>query len=146
VGKTPKKEFFPTSTKQPKAEPRSYYGLNPSWRIRRMEFVDPFGWHTLNAASLGYVRSGLVNFESMTWNEILVQGRKQNHLIAIGELSKAARDRLNVLFNGNIDVDELLSLRLTGKERVWGILDNGVLVLLWWDPQHQVCPSALRNT
>jgi len=111
-----------------------------------MEFVDPFGWHTLNAASLGYVRSGLVNFESMTWNEILVQGRKQNHLIAIGELSKAARDRLNVLFNGNIDVDELLSLRLTGKERVWGILDNGVLGLLWWDPQHQVCPSALRNT
>ena len=40
-----------------------------------------------------------------------------------------------------LGLDDVVSLRLSGPERVFGYLDNGVLVLLWWDPLHQVCPS-----
>jgi hypothetical protein len=44
------------------------------------------------------------------------------------------------------DIDELLSLRLSGKQRVWGILSEGVAALLWWDPDHRICPSRLKHT
>ena len=44
------------------------------------------------------------------------------------------------------DVDEVHSLRLSGVHRVWGILTENVLTLLWWDPNHEVCPSLKKHT
>jgi hypothetical protein len=44
------------------------------------------------------------------------------------------------------EFEDLVSLRLSARERVWGILAEGVLELLWWDPDHKVCPSLPRNT
>jgi len=111
-----------------------------------MELVEPYGWHNLDAGGIAAIRLRLSGFESMTWSEILIDGKKFNHSVSIAQLCKEARDRLNLMFRGNIDVEELVSLRFSGKERVWGILDNGVLSLLWWDPQHQVCPALLRDT
>jgi hypothetical protein len=44
------------------------------------------------------------------------------------------------------DIDELLSIRLSGTERVWGIFRKGVLQLLWWDPkQTGFCISAAED-
>lgn len=48
---------------------------------------------------------------------------------------------LDALEEIGLALDDVVSLRLSGPERVFGYLDNGVLVLLWWDPIHQVCPS-----
>ncbi|RKZ46349.1 MAG: hypothetical protein DRR00_24365, partial [Candidatus Parabeggiatoa sp. nov. 3] len=44
------------------------------------------------------------------------------------------------------DIDELFSLRLSGKERLWGILDNHILKILWWDANHDVWPSKKKHT
>jgi len=41
------------------------------------------------------------------------------------------------------DVDEMLSLRLSGTERVWGILADGICTLVWWDPEHRLCPAQV---
>jgi hypothetical protein len=106
-----------------------------------MEFVDPYGWHTIGAAELLAIRERLSHFESMTWNEILVRGKKFNHTVSIADISAAARKRLSESMQGRIDIDELVSLRLSARERVWGIRDQAVLSLLWWDPAHAVCPS-----
>lgn len=103
-----------------------------------MQMVDPFGWHRLNGPTLTYIRERLSYLETMSWSEILVASRKQNHSISIQNLSKPAQDRLDEM---GIALDEVVSLRLSGKERVFGYLENGVLVLLWWDPDHEVCPS-----
>jgi hypothetical protein len=103
-----------------------------------MELVDPFGWHRVDGTTLQYVRNRLAQFETMTWSEILVQAKKQNHSIEVTDLCKEARRRLE---ERRFLLDEVVSLRLSGKERVFGYLENGVLVLLWWDPDHQVCPS-----
>ncbi len=65
-------------------------------------------------------------------------GKKYNHSINIGTITSAARQRLDAI---GLGLDEVVSLRLSGAERVFGYLDNGVFVLLWWDPDHQVCPS-----
>ncbi len=104
-----------------------------------MEMVDPFGWHRLDGPTLLAVRERLSNFETMSWSEILVASKKQNHSIGVQDLAKRAQDRLDEI---GLTLDEVVSLRLSGKERVFGYLDNGVLVLLWWDPDHEVCPSA----
>ncbi len=109
-----------------------------------MEWVDPYGWHALGAKGIRYVYMKLCCFEKMTWHEILVAARKQNHLVDTKDLSKDAQERLERL--GQSDLEQLLSLRLGGTERVWGVLERGVVTLLWWDPKHQVCPSLLRNT
>jgi hypothetical protein len=103
-----------------------------------MELVDPYGWHRVDATTLLHIREKLAHFESMTWNEILVVGKRRNHSIDIGAITAEARQRLEAI---GLGLDEVVSLRLSGAERVFGYLDNGVLVLLWWDPDHQVCPS-----
>ena len=106
-----------------------------------MEFVDPYGWHTLDADKLKSIREKLGHFETMTWNEILVKGKKRNHSVSVSSLCPSALKRLKDL--GQIHVEELVSLRLSGPERVWGVRERGVLTVLWWDPLHQVCPSLL---
>lgn len=142
----PAVRHIPTVSQVPKrvSNPDIFYDLRPSWRLRQVELIGPFGWHTLDRQTLGHIHSKLCSFESMTWREILIDAKKQNHLIAIDQLCKSAQDRLMELRLD--DLDQLLSLRLTGKQRVWGILSDGVATLLWWDPEHEVCPSLLRHT
>ena len=50
------------------------------------------------------------------------------------------------LMQRNIETDTLISLRVTGKKRIWGVRDGSVLHLLWWDPQHEVYPTKPRHT
>lgn len=36
------------------------------------------------------------------------------------------------------DVEEVVSLRLTGAQRLWGYRILAVFHVLWWDPEHKV--------
>lgn len=103
----------------------------------------PFGWHSLDGAKAHEIRERLASLESMTWSEILVNSGKQNHLVPVSNLALAARRRLE---QKKIAVDELVSFRLSAKERIFGYLEDGVCVVLFWDPRHEICPSAKRNT
>ncbi len=111
-----------------------------------MEFVpSPFGWHVVDANTLGFIRQKLANFESMTWRDILITGNKQNHIVSRDRLCSDAQKRFTAIRLE--DVDGLVSLHLSGLNRVWGyFLSAGILNLLWWDPDHKVCPSLLKNT
>ena len=67
-----------------------------------------------------------------------------SHLVSVEKLMPEARRRLADLRLWEDlweDLEELLSLRLTGKRRVWGILVGHSLKLLWYDPRHEVCPG-----
>ena len=44
------------------------------------------------------------------------------------------------------DNETLISLRLKGRQRVWGIRILSVLNLLWWDPEHEVFHSEKKHT
>lgn len=139
-----KQEPNPSKTAKYASNPDSYNDRNPAWRISKIEMVDPFGWHNLNAQEIKNIQTKLSDFESMTWNEISIEGKKQNHSVTIDQLSTKAKKRLE---EKNInDIDELFSLRLSGTQRVWGILEQGILNLLWWDSNHQVCPSNKKHT
>jgi len=137
--KNPKAKFQPQPTKTPKKGfDENPLRLRPAWRVGYMEMVDPYGWHVLNAATLNEVREKLKSFESMFLSE-LYGPKKHSHMVQVDQLCKDARARLTELHLD--DVEELLSLRLTGKKRIWGILEHNVVILLWWDPNHLVCPS-----
>ena len=143
--KRPRVAFEPSAKKTPRAatDP-GFYQSYPSWRIRMLEFRDPFGWHQVDRPLLDRIRERLKSFESMTWAQILAEGGMRNHLVKKSDLCGEARERLVTLKQD--DIDELLSLGLTAKERMWGILENGVVRLLWWDPYHEVCPSHKKHT
>jgi hypothetical protein len=106
-----------------------------------MEMCDPFGWHKIDGELLLEIHEKLRSFESMTLGEIL--GRN-NHCVEVSQLCKRAKDRLAEMHLD--DNDELLSLHLTGLRRVWGILEHNVVTLLWWDPNHEICPSPKKHT
>jgi hypothetical protein len=88
---------------------------------------------------LRLVIDGLRPFESMTWGEI--EGSR-SHFISRSSIIAAAQKRLREIKQD--DVDELFSLRLTGRQRIFGIRDGAILRLLWWDPLHELCPSRPR--
>ena len=83
----------------------------------------------------------LHEFERMNWNTIIGQG---SHEIERRRLAKQARDRLERI--GQDDVDYLMSFRVTGRQRVWCICDRNIMRVLWWDPNHSVCPALKRHT
>ena len=67
-----------------------------------------------------------------------------SHPVVCEALIKKARDRLHTLKLDDNDV--LYSIRLTGKQRIWAACFGHVFHLLWWDPEHEVCPSELKHT
>ena len=135
----------PQFKKEPRvpAEP-DWNQWNPTWRIGRLDVGGPFSWKGVEGDVLDRIWQRLAYLEKMTWNEILIAGKKQNHAVSVGDLSNEAQDRLVEI--GADDVDVLVSLRVSGQERIFGIRDRCVLELLWWDPHHRVCPSQKSHT
>lgn len=87
----------------------------------------------------------LKEFESLTWREIETQtfGRKnktKHHSIEVSRLDDVARKRLKKLQLD--DIDEVYSLRLEGKLRLFGLRKDNYFNLLWVDMDHQVCPVS----
>ena len=83
----------------------------------------------------------MIAFEGMTAAQIRDTG---SHSISTGQLCKDAKRRLRDLKLD--DLNELWSFRVAGKKRFWCIQQQNLLALLWWDPQHKVCPSTKRNS
>jgi len=118
--------------------------MQPSWRLNKLELCEPFGWHEVDKTTLEYIHSKLIAFESMTWSQILIDAKKRHHNVKTVDLCKEAQERLEALRLD--DIDRVVSLALSGTERIWGVFSQGVLNLLWWDPNHQICPSVLKHT
>jgi hypothetical protein len=102
----------------------------------------PFGWHRISRTDLEDVVAHLSSLETMTWNDIVVTARKHNHYCDVAELSKPARDIIDNDWRG---ADQVLSIRLNNLKRIWGVVDEGVLYVLWWDPEHQVYRSTFKD-
>jgi hypothetical protein len=77
----------------------------------------------------------------MPWRDI---AGGESHFVEVDSLAPAARKRLVEL--GHDDLDQLFSIRIQGKPRAWGFRDGPVLLFLWWDPEHEVCPSVKKHT
>ncbi len=125
-------------------EPVDFMGSKPVWSFAVLDLAGPFGWSLLATDDLEQVLARFRAWESMTWHQIRMEGKKRNHSIEVADCSPAAQQRLIEIKLD--DVDQLFSLGVQGKPRILGILDRTVFKILWWDPDHQVCPSEKKHT
>lgn len=112
------------------------------WKVSKIDDNSRWGWDQITCPDfLRNIWDKMHDFETMTWSEIL--GRN-HHAIAVTDIRKSAQKRLQEL--GHDDQEELVSFRLTGSQRLWAIRSDEEAFLLWWDPNHEVYPSRMRNT
>jgi len=130
--------------------PNSFYNQNPTWSFSKCDF-DHEDWglcSCVDMRAMSKILKSLNSWEYQSWNDILTatSGKRngtRNHAISVGEIIKPAQKRLEEL---NLYYDELYSLRLTGAERLWGIIEGGVFRVIWYDPNHEICPSQKLYT
>ena len=125
------------------SNPYSYDAQAPCWRFGKRKkgnhkwSISQENWSVWENEIL----PKLVDFESMTWNEI--KNGPNSHNVSVGRIIEEAQDDLTA---NKLIYDEVFSLRLTGKKRIWGFLENGVLNIIWYDAEHEICPSLKKHT
>lgn len=90
------------------------------------------------------IRPKLLEFEKLTWGELASQAKGRgsgikHHHVQVSCLTRSAQKRLrkDLLYD---DLDDIFSLRLTGKIRLYGIIIERVMNLVWFDPRHEILP------
>ena len=141
TGINPPQDRYLTQTYQPD----SFFHKNPAWRF---QFMDRDIWSPIG--HLEEISKKLSSYEKMSWAEIDGTSKSgtdskgsRNHFISVNDMIKQARTRLDKL---HLTFEEYYSIALTGKERLWGILSDGIFYILWYDQNHEVCPSIKRHS
>lgn len=143
-----KESVHPVKTPHSPEDPGDYLNKTPSWRFARNKAHKYDRWKILNNTErVTSILDSLMGFEGLKWQEIkLASGGKRsgtnNHFIGKDELCKDAQEYMDQY---QLD-DQIFSLRISGKERLFGQIDNGVFVIHWYDENHEICPSTKRNT
>jgi hypothetical protein len=139
----PKTLVAPSTQKKPASLfDEDWREMRPAWRISLLEIYTPFGWIEIDELDAGLIRERLGSYESMKWKEIIFSYR--SHFISRTDLCAEAQKHLEKIEQD--DIDSVVSLGITQKGRVFGILEHNILKVLWWDPDHKICPSVKPNT
>jgi hypothetical protein len=148
TGKAKWKHSPPAGSKDVKikASPESTDKQTPAWQFHKgdREHAE-WGWDKLSHQQFfSVVHEQLAQFETMTWAEIFqAVGDKdsgnKHHNVSVENCCKDAQKRLEELKAD--DLDEIFSLRLSNKYRLWGVKDGRVLRFIWDDQNHTVCPK-----
>lgn len=141
MGKKPKVKRSPAPRKQP-----STGGVEPeapgllTWRLADADMDGRWGWRSFDGAHLDELHRDLVGAERETRREL--ERRKRIKAIPVEHVCREAQERLVKI--GGEEHDTLWELRIatSRKQRVWGIVRESVFHLLWWDPEHTVCPAG----
>lgn len=123
---------------------QNYDGFCPSWCLHHADNDGPFAWSRITGEDAKEALLKMIENSKRSWAEILRESKKQNHGIEVKDIERDAQDRLRVLKLD--DYDRVHTLHLNGKQRIWYIKEDHYAFLLWWDPEHKVCPSMLKHT
>lgn len=123
--------------KQAKGIPSETFDEKVQWCF---ELFDNYIWHgnDYQERTFRSVADGLKQYSNRTWKDIN-SNRSRDHYVAKDKLSHDAQRRLKKLKMD--DIDNLWRFRFGGALRIWGIKAGKVFRVLWWDPQHKICPS-----
>lgn len=129
--------------------PDQYYSQYPAWNFSS---CDKENWSLysdgVRKIFWDEILPHIQGWETQTWGDILINAKKQNHSINVGDLNKIASDRFVELY---IEAESLISLRLTGTHRIYGYMNGSVFNILWIDLDHGnnatcVCRSYKKHT
>lgn len=130
----------PRALPQPQADGQQHL----AWRFGMADMEGEWGWQDLDAATVQEIIAKLRHFESMTLNEVFHRGDDPGKWYPLAQLPGPAKTRLQHLkFD---DADAIHRLRVSGSQRIYGFLINGVFHLVWWDPDHTVYPAPKKHT
>lgn len=139
-----KKHKQPFSAEQPRgdktpkvlADAPLYDNKKAAWRLGKIQLSDPYGWHLLEVWEFSKLREKLGSFEKNTWHELFVIDARNNHRIQSNQLKcDIARQWMK---NNFPDQPYLWTLRISQKERIWGILAENAYQVIFWDPLHKI--------
>lgn len=133
----------PSAAFDPDLEDAKHELSHPLYSFEYLDWDGPFGWSACAPDRVQEILKQLGHLESMTWRELLADNYRY-HYMPTEKLEKPARDRLTMIDRD--DETQLFSIRLGNQPRVWSIRRDGVLKILWWDPDHQVYATHIRNT
>ncbi|QMV18848.1 hypothetical protein GOB94_09255 [Granulicella sp. 5B5] len=136
--KKPKAREVPSGEKNPKiaSEPSLYDDRKAAWRVAKIQLTDPYGWHEISANDASQIKVKLAVFEKNSWKELFVRDARFNHRIQSDQLKCPIARKW--MAENMPDQPYLWTLRLSGSERIWGILSEGAYQVLFWDPQHLI--------
>lgn len=130
-----------------KEDPNNWLRKNPVWVFSRHDNQHDKWSLTCCRDIYDDVISKLASFEGMTWGCINQQthdkGKSSNHFIEISKLTKDAQNRIESL---HIYEDEIYSLRLSNKERLFGVIEDNKFCIIWYDKNHEVYPYKKKHT
>lgn len=135
--KTPKYLQSPKTTKTPKytQNPEGYENKLIAWHFHRM---DNDGEWACNYKILNEISHRLHEYEKMKWNEVTLPRR--NHPMPIKKIERPAQKRLLELKMG--DTETLYQIEIKGipkkNPRLWGVRQENIFQVLWWDLDHTV--------
>jgi hypothetical protein len=139
--KIPKSFIAPVESKTPKAGHFPTDRCQPEFRAEQLDREGPWGWDHFDPSQIRTVFQKIFESQKLTWQDLRNNG---SHLVDRTDLCPDAQKRLVQIQKE--DLDQLFSLRLTGRQRIWGIKEGNILWLLWWDPDHKVCLSFKKHT
>lgn len=129
--------------------PDAYYKEHPAWNFVSCD-KEMWSIQSERVKSIFWqeIFPKLQEWEKLTWSDILVDSKKQNHKIDVLKLNACAITRLTEL---RIEADAVISLRLNGTHRIYGIITQSIFSILWVDLDHGnndtcVCKSRLKHT
>lgn len=130
-------------------DPNRFFDQTPVWSFSCCDFEHEKWGLCTGPECLDQVFRKLKAYEGQTWREILTDtsGRKnntKNHEIETYKIIKEAQKRLDDINLSQYDT--LYSLTITGEVRLWGIMNRGVYSIVWYDPEHEICPCQVRHT
>lgn len=138
------------SKKTVKGENYSSDSLKSVWCFDRIDRVGKFAFNIdRDDFSHKDFLEKLLNYGSMTWSEIKKQthddGKSKHHFLPTYELSKEAIDRFKIKGFPE-EADSIFSFALENKLRIIGIRKNEFFHVMWYDPEHEFCPSKKKRT
>lgn len=143
----PKREHKTRKKKQPKSQQYlSYRECKPIWKFSKFDRTHS-KWGS-NSGKWDKVIDELSGYEQMLWKDIeTATGGKSkgtnSHFEPISRMCKDAQKRISSMALNNVGggIEELFSLRITAKHRLYGILEeDGAFYVIWNDVDHEVWP------
>lgn len=138
-----KSKFQPTPRKsvQIAEDVDSYSRQKFKWRVieKYIDYDDEdWGWSQVEIRKFFQeILPRLHNYETMTWNDIF--SRSSCHCWEIGEIPQRAQRKLREKYP---DHDTFHQIDMEQPCRLLGVRDRQILYLVWYDPNHTICPRG----
>lgn len=134
--KPPKESLVP---KLGGIRPESSGDVSLIWRLAHLDLDGKWGWHKLVRAHVADLHKIFVAAETTPIHELMKNKRLKK--IPVKHICGEAKRRLKDLDHD--DADDIWEFRdLKEKRRAWGFLVKDNFYVLWWDPNHSVCPDG----